>query len=93
MTKQQFSKAPSIIFKVSIAVCGFWILSQLVNVYRFAVVGALFEILWLPMFALLYALPVVSFIFLIRDKFRFRSLYLYSFLINLITLLFITLGN
>ncbi len=72
MAEQQSSETPSIVFKVSIAVCGFWILSQLVNVYRFAVVGALFEILWLPMIVLLHALPMVSFIYLIKDRFQLR---------------------
>jgi hypothetical protein len=93
MMEKQKVNTPLTVFVLSAATCAFWITVQFVDVYYFAVSGALFEILWFPMIGLLYGLPVVSFIFLIRDKFQFRSLHLYSFLITFITLLFMTLGN
>jgi len=82
-----------VVFISSILVSFFWNFGQLVNVYHFAIVGAIFELLWLPMIALLIILPVVSFIYFVKEKFNLRSLYLYSFLIILVTILGMTLRN
>ncbi|MFT6166382.1 MAG: hypothetical protein ACJAV5_000489 [Vicingaceae bacterium] len=62
MNKTSSSKTASIVFILSVLASAFWIMGQLVNVYHFAVVGAIFEILWLPMIGLLFTLPIVSFI-------------------------------
>jgi len=51
--------------------------------------GTLFEILWLPMLAALFILPVLSFILLVKNKFNPRSLYLYSFIVSLVGMLLI----
>lgn len=78
-----------IVFIASIIVLLFWFLGQAGDVYRYAWLGALFEILSLPMLAGLFALPVVSFVLLIKNKFNPRSLYLYSFIISLVGMLLI----
>lgn len=84
---------PKIVFILSVLTSVFWCLGQLVNVYYFAVVGAIFEIAWLPMIALLIILPILSLISLIKEKFNLKSLYLYSFLIVIATVLFMILRN
>lgn len=84
---------PKIVFILSILTSVFWCLGQFVNFYYFVVVGAIFEIVWLPMIALLIVLPILSFIYLVKEKFNLRSLYLYSFLIVLATVLFMILRN
>ena len=48
------------ILYLSILVSIFWICSRFVNVYRFALVGAIFEILWLPMIVMLFFLPLIA---------------------------------
>jgi hypothetical protein len=70
-------------------VAGFWWLGNSINVYRFALVGAIFEILWLPALAMLFLLPIASLILLIKEKVNIRSLYIYSFLIGMATIFFI----
>jgi hypothetical protein len=75
-------KSPKIIFLLSIIVLLFWGIGNSVNVYRVAVVGAIFEILWLPMIGLTLVLPIVSFIFWFKEKFAVRSLNFYSLLIT-----------
>lgn len=82
-----------IIFLLSILVSLFWVLGRSINIYQFALVGAIFEMLWLPVLALIPILAVISFIFWIKDKFTFRSLNLYSFLIILLTIMFTILKN
>jgi len=49
-------KTPKIVFISSVLVSFFWCFVQLVNVYYFTIVGAIFEILWLPMIASLIIL-------------------------------------
>ena len=57
-----------IIFFLSILTAIFWCLAQFVNIYYFAVVGVIFEILWLPVLALLIVLPIISLVFLVKEK-------------------------
>ena len=76
-----------IVFIMSILVSGFWWLGQVINVYRFDLVGAIFEILWLPVLAMLFILPIISLILWVKEKFNLGSLYLYSILIVVATIL------
>ncbi len=69
----------------------FWVSGNVINIYRYAVVGAIFELLWLPMLAMLFVLPVLTFIFWAKEKFMIRSLYLYSMCIAIVTLLLMIL--
>jgi hypothetical protein len=87
------SKKPKAVFILSILASVFWYIGQTVNVYYFAVVGVIFEILWLPMIALLIVLPIFSLIYLVKEKFNLKSLYLYSFLILMFTFLYFFLIN
>ena len=75
------SNTGKIVLLLSVLAATFWCISGVVNVYQPAIVGVIFEILWLPMLALLFLLPVVSIIFLVRERFSFKSFYLYSLLI------------
>lgn len=77
-TKTRISK---IVFILSVLVCLFWFLAQIINVYHLPVTGAIFEILWFPAVALTIGLPILSFIFWIKEKFTVKSLYPYSVLI------------
>lgn len=81
-------KASKTIFILSVTVMLFWILGNTINVYNVAIVGAIFEILWLPMIALTLVLPVVSIVFWSKEKFAVRSLSLYSLLITSAMILF-----
>jgi len=87
------SRISKIILILSILTSGFWWLGQSINVYRYALVGAIFEILWLPALAMLFGLPIISLIFLIKEKVNIRSLYIYSFLIGIASILFIIFRN
>ncbi len=87
------SKKPRLVLILSVITAVFWYIGQSFNVYYFAVVGAVFEILWLPMIASLIILPILSLFYLIKEKFNLTSLYLYSFLILIATILYIYLIN
>jgi hypothetical protein len=65
-------------FLLSILVMFFWIVSSVTNVYHFTISGIIFEMLWFPVLAMTIILPVMSFIYWHKEKYNFRSLYLYS---------------
>lgn len=88
LTEFENSKTSKIVLILSIIVAGFWWLGQVINVYHFAIVGAIFEILWLPVLGMLFLLPIFSLIMLVKEKFNVRSLYIYSILIGVATILF-----
>jgi len=76
--KSGMFKRSIIIFVLTMIVTLYWYLPLVINVYRFPVIGAIYEILWIFMIAGLFAMPVVSFIFWSKNKFDLRSLYFYS---------------
>jgi hypothetical protein len=63
LTPFKNSRTGKIVFILSIIVSGFWWLGQVINVYNIALVGAIFELLWLPMLAMLFTLPIISLIY------------------------------
>jgi len=82
------SRTGKIVFISAILVFIYWFLGQVLNdVYHFTLVGAIFEILWLPALAMLFLLPIISIIFWVKEKFNLRSLYLYAILLVIMTIL------
>ena len=89
LTPFTHSRTSKIVFMLSIALAGYWCLGQLINVYRFALVGVIFEMLWLPALAMLVGLPIISLILVVKEKFTVQSLNIYSMLIHVSTILFL----
>ena len=81
------------ILYLSILVSLFWLASRFINLYQFALVGAIFEILWLPMILMVFCLPLISFYYLFKEKFSVNSTYLYAILIMIFTFLIILFFN
>ena len=82
------SKKSVITFVTTIVVSLYWFLSLLINVYSYPVVGAVYELLWIGMVIGLFGMPVFSFIYWAKTKFDLKSLYFYSFIISIISVLF-----
>ena len=87
------SRTSKIVLLLSIIVSAYWWLGQVINVYSFAVVGVIFEIFWLPVLALLFVLPIISMILLLKEKINIKSLYVYSTLLGVTTILIMILGK
>lgn len=83
-------KRGRIIFYLCVAAFVFWNLPLLVNVYSMAVVGAVFELLWLPMIAAVFLLPLLSMTAWIHRRYAVHSIHFYSLLLSFvnITILF-----
>ena len=67
----------------------FWFFATTYNVYEYKVIGAFFEVLWLPMLGLLIVLPIISIVYLKKGKWNLKSLYSICFILNLLAILFI----
>lgn len=76
------TKQSKLILVLSILVAAYWYFGKTLDVHNQKFIGAVAEILWLPMIILLFALPIVSLGFFVKDKFNTRSFYLYSLLIG-----------
>ncbi len=81
------TKQSKIVLVLSVLVAIYWWLGKTSDVYHMKIGGALFEILWLPMIILLFALPIASLGFFVKDKFNLRSFYFYSLLIGVAAIL------
>jgi hypothetical protein len=67
----------------------YWLLSKTIDVYQIAIIGVLYEIIWLPMLVLFIVLPILNTYSLIKNK---NSLMFYfSLALNIITLLIVFL--
>ena len=87
-TSQKANNYGSIlVFVLSIWFVIYWTLGQIINIYEFAIIGVIYEILWLPMLIMGLVLPLVALFFLSKKRLNFRSLYLYAFLIVVATIL------
>ena len=93
LTSLTNSRTSKIVFILSIIVAGYWWLGQFINVYNSALGGAIFEILWLPALAMLFILPILSLILVVKEKFSVRSLYIYAMLISITTILFMVFSK
>ncbi|RIW13615.1 hypothetical protein D0X99_15330 [Algoriphagus lacus] len=80
-------KTERLVFFLSLGASAFWGIGKVMDVYQFAAVGAVYELLWLPFLTLLVGLPLVSFVFWAKEKFKLSSLYLYATLICAATLI------
>ncbi len=85
------TKRSKIIFLLSIITSIFLIIGLTIDVYSNAFVGAVFELVWITVLLSTVLLPILSFIYLIKEKFNFRSLYLYSIIIIIVAVLTVNL--
>lgn len=64
----------------------FWIVGQKINVYQYKVVGAIYEILWLPVILCIISIPILSFYFWREEKFKIASKFLYLLVGSLLSI-------
>jgi hypothetical protein len=88
----QNKKTRKLVFILSLVTSAFWGIGQVMDVYRYPVVGAIYELLWLPFLILVFGIPLASIFFWAREKFKLRSLFLLTILISVILLSWMILG-
>lgn len=71
----------------------YWSIPRLINVYDYPVLGAVYELSSLFMAIILFTLPLLCLVFWIKEKCSMRSVYIYSLIISLTSLLVIVTGK
>ena len=81
-----------IVFSLSLFTLIYVAIFKNIDPYKYIVVGALFEILWLFVVVAVLAIPAFALWAIFKNNFSFKSLYLYTLLISASTLylLFLT---
>jgi len=77
----------------SLLISGYWIFGNVFNVYTYAVLGAIYEILWIFMIPMLFVVPLVSATIVILDKFKNSYFYLMSVALNMGTFFWLYYGQ
>lgn len=67
----------------SLITSGYWIFVYSFNVYKYMLVGAIYELLWVFMVPLLFLVPIVSVLAVIVNKFKEINYYIISILLNI----------
>ncbi len=80
-------KNGKILSLLSMLVFAFWTIAKRTNVYKFNFIGAIFEMLWLPMLVLCIITPLLAIYFWRKEKFILKSFNLFAVVVFLITLL------
>lgn len=85
--------SPGVIFTVSIITAVYWLLGKFLNIYASKLAGIIFEILWLPMLLLLFAIPAIALFYWIKSRFKFTSLYFFSLAMSVTVLILLITKN
>ncbi len=72
---------------LSIFIFAYWTISRNINVYQTKLGGAIFEILWLPMLALLFIIPFIAIYFWKKEKYALKSMNFLALSVILILIL------
>lgn len=76
-----------ILFLLSLFSAIYWLIANSVNVYEYAFIGGLFELTSILMLIVLFIVPILSFFYWYKEKFNLKSIYFYTMLISVVTLL------
>ena len=91
ITESNSKKIFIILLLINLSAIVLWIVGQNINIYQYAVVGAIFEILWLPIIISLILLPFISSYFWYKAKFNLTSKFLYLLLWSILSLILLYL--
>ena len=80
------AKTGTIILVINVLFLAVWMVAQNINIYKVVLVGAIYEMIWLPLIICLFSLPIVSFIFWKKDSFNIKSKFLYLIVLAVLSI-------
>lgn len=92
-TTPKYPQKSLLIFSLSVFTFMFIVLANTINLYRYKITGAIFEILWLPVLAMAVALPIYILFLFVKNKYRFGPLHLFSLFVLVSAIVFMFLYN
>jgi hypothetical protein len=78
-----------LLLALSISILLYWLLCNTIDVYKFAVLGVFYEILWLPMLILFIILPILNTYTIFKNKNNLIPYF--SLALNVITIVIVFL--
>ena len=81
-----YQSSINIVFVLSLLALIYWSLATYVNVYKRAVGGAIFEILWVPMLIATIILPIVALVQVIQKRHTHYAMPLISLIMGIISI-------
>ena len=73
-----------LLFALSISMLIYWLLCNTIDVYKYAILGVIYEIIWFPMLVMLFVLPIINTYSMLKTK--NMPIHYFSLLLNIITL-------
>lgn len=88
MKSLAYNKAVAKVFLIISFFCfTYWIGAYLIgDIYRWALLGAIFEILWLPALAVMYLLPAFLLLLAMWNRFKIHKYYYFGLVILLVAI-------
>lgn len=74
---------------LSILILSYWLLCKSIDVYKYTILGVLYEVLWFPMIAMLFLLPIINTYAIFKNK--NCLVHYFNLALNLITILIVFL--
>lgn len=77
------------LFLAGVLVSLFWFLINIFKFYRSPLLEMVVKVMWLPMLIILFLIPIICLLFLLRKKFNPKSFYLYAIILCFITIIYV----
>lgn len=74
---------------LSILILSYWLLCKTIDVYKYTILGVLSEILWFPMIAMLFLLPIINTYAIFKNK--ISLVHYFNLALNIISILIVFL--
>ena len=81
------------IFLAAVIVSVFSIFINVFKFYKSDVLAFIAKVLWLPMLIILFIIPIVCLLFIVRKKFNPKSYYLYALILCFLTIIFVAANS
>lgn len=78
------------LFLAAVIVSVFWFIIGVFKFHGTPIIEEVIQFLWLPMLIILFIIPIVCLLLLLRKKFNPKSYYFYSLIICSVTILYVT---
>lgn len=81
------NKNSKILISVSIVILIYWIMAKIIDVYKYPVLGAVYEITSLIFLILTFVVCVITIVFWVKNKFSLNKYYILPVIISIISIL------
>jgi hypothetical protein len=78
-----------LLLALSISMLLYWLLCKTIDVYKYTILGVLSEILWFPMIAMLFLLPIINTYAIFKNK--ISLVHYFNLALNIISILIVFL--